>query len=272
MKIIKINIIVLIFLYFSSLRLSAQCFERNFAFSVGEKLTYDVYYNWGFLWLSAGWVEFRVDETKYKNRDVYFFDSFGSSHKGYDWFFKVRDSYETYMDMQTLRPLWFERKTNEGGYEAHEVYLFEPGEKKVYSFTENSNRAFRKDTLIYPPCTVDVLSLIYYARNIDFSSIPVNDTVPVTILIDNEFFNFYIRYRGKEDIETKDGVKYHCLKFSALLVEGTIFKSGEDLFVWVTDDKNRIPVLVESRILVGSVKAYLSKAEGLRNKTTSKIN
>jgi len=252
--------------------LNAQCFKQNTTFRVGEKVTYDVYYNWGFLWLSAGWVEFKVDNMKYKGRDTYFFDSYGQSHKGYDWFFKVRDSYETYMDKETLQPLWFERKTSEGGYNAHEVYLFEPSRKKVFSFTETSKQPFKRDTLVYVPCSFDVLSLIYYARNIDFSDMQVRDTIPVIVLIDNEYYNIYIRYLGKEAVETRNGEKYQCLKFSAFLVEGTIFKGGEDLYVWVTDDKNRVPILVEAKILVGSVKAYLAKAEGLRSDISTKGN
>ncbi|NJK87753.1 MAG: DUF3108 domain-containing protein [Bacteroidales bacterium] len=81
----------------------------------------------------------------------------------------------------------------------------------------------------------------------------------------------FIRYLGKETIETKEGIKYNCIKFSSLLVEGTIFKGGEDLIVWVTDDKNRVPVLVQAKILVGSVKAYLTGTEGLRNKPNAKV-
>jgi len=76
---------------------------------------------------------------------------------------------------------------------------------------------------------------------------------------------------GKVVLKTKDGNKYNCIKFSALLIEGTIFKGGEDLFVWVTDDENRIPVMIEAKIIVGSVKALLSGTEGLRNETSVKI-
>ena len=142
----------------------------------------------------------------------------------------------------------------------------------IFTFTENSNKPFLKDTLALPACTFDVISLSYYARNLDFEGLEVNDTIPVSVIIDNELFNLYIRYLGKELMKTKDGSRYNCIKFSALLVEGTIFKGGEDLFVWVTDDKNRIPVLVEAKILVGSVKALLISTIGLRYKMTAKLN
>ena len=61
-----------------------------------------------------------------------------------------------------------------------------------------------------------------------------------------------------------DGKSYETLKFSILLVEGTIFKGGEDLLVWITADKNRVPLLVEAKILVGTVKASFKYAVNLK--------
>jgi len=46
---------------------------------------------------------------------------------------------------------------------------------------------------------------------------------------------------------------------------------NEDVVVWVTDDDNRVPVYIEAKILVGTVKAYLKEAKGLRNPVTSLI-
>lgn len=270
--IIKCFITILIAVFCIVTIVEGQCFNTNFAFQVGEKITYNVAYNWHFIWINAGYVEFEVKNAKFMERDVYHFDAYGTTFKAYDWFFKVRDSFEAYLDMKSLKPLWFERKTYEGGYSVHNEYIFDHRNKRIFSFTENSNKPFSRDTLTLPSCTFDVISLSYYARNLDFNDLEVNDTVPVSAIIDNELFNLYIRYLGKEVIKTKDGSKYNCIKFSALLVEGTIFKGGEDLFVWVTDDKNRIPVLVEAKILVGSVKALLISTRGLRNKITAKLN
>jgi hypothetical protein len=264
-------VVVSFLLFFSVFVTNGQCFDTNYCFNVGEKVNYHVVYNWHFIWLNAGWVEFEVKKTTFMKRDVYHLYSFGSTFKGYDLFFKVRDCFESYLDMKTLQPLWFKRNTYEGGYEVNNQYLFDHRNNKIFSFTENTYKPFLRDTLDMPFCTFDVLSLVYYSRNLDFSGLEVNDTIPVSAVIDNELFNLYIRYLGKDTLETKYGHVYNCIKFSALLVEGTIFKGGEDLFIWVTDDKNRIPILIEAKILIGSVKALLSGTEGLRNKMTAKI-
>jgi hypothetical protein len=246
-------------------RTNAQCFTKNSAFREGEVLNYEVFYNWGFIWLNAAYVEFKVKAGEFQNRPVYHLDAYGATYKSYDWIFKVRDHYQSYLDKEVLRPLWYSCKTYEGGYEADQKYYFNPEKNTATLYTQNSDRPYRKDTLNLKPCTFDVLSLIYYARNIDFSGVKVGDSVPVVAILDTSAYNLYIRYLGKEVIELKDGRKYRCIKFSALLVEGTIFKGGEDLYGWVTDDKNRIPILVEAKILVGSVKAYFRSVQENKN-------
>ena len=250
----------------------SQCFDSNFAFQENERIEYEVYYNWGFIWLNAGYVDFKVKPGSYIGRSVYHFDAWGSSHKSYDWIFKVRDRYQSYLDRETLRPLWFLRENYEGGFEVNNRYIFDQYNNKVYSYTQNSDRPFKKDTVSNTSCTFDIHSVVYYCRNLDFSHMAPGDSVPLSSIIDNEVFDLYIRYLGKENITTKEGKGYRCIKFSALLVEGTIFKGGEDLFVWVTDDLNRIPVLVDAKILIGSVKAYLVDMTGLRNPVASVMN
>jgi hypothetical protein len=253
------------FAILSTILVHSQCFEKNSAFKEGEILNYEIYYNLGFIWLNAGYVEFKVKEGEFQERPVYYFDAYGATYKSYDWIFKVRDRYQAYLDKESLKPLWFYSQTSEGGYEADIKYYFDQDNCLAHLYTQNSDRPFQKDTLRLPSCTFDVLSLIYYSRNIDFSKAKVGDSIPVVAILDTSIYNLYIRYLGKEVFESRDGKKYKCIRFSALLVEGTIFKGGEDLYAWVTDDKNKIPILVEAKILVGSVKAYLRSAQELNN-------
>lgn len=264
--------VVIIIISLLSGTVSAQCLNSNLAYTEGEVLKYSVYYNWGFIWIDAGWVNFSVKPAVYKGKTVYHFDSQGASHKSYDWLYKVRDRYQSYVDKETLLPVWFHRTNFEGGFQVYNQYQFDWKNNRVFIATETSDRPFKKDTLALPNCTYDVLSLIYTCRNVDFSKLKKNDTVPVITVIDNEVFNLYIRYLGKETIKDRNNNQYRCIKFSALLVEGTIFKGGEDMFVWITDDSNKVPVLVEAKILVGSVKAYFNEAEGLKNPMKAKLN
>jgi hypothetical protein len=114
----------------------------------------------------------------------------------------------------------------------------------------------------------DVISAVYYARNIDFSKYKQNDRIPFTMFLDNEVYNMYIRYLGREDVKTKYGT-FKAIKFKPLLVKGEVFKGGENMTVWVSDDPNRILLRAESPILVGSVKVDMMGYKNLRYKLSS---
>jgi len=267
----KILFVFFVLICISFETISQELVKQYPVFKSGEKITYNAVYNWGFIWLKAGLVEFNVNETNYFNEPAYHLIAAGASIPSYDWLFKVRDYYQSYTQKENLSPLFFSRNTYEGGYQVDNRFEFNYNDSVISTKTKNTNKAYTEDSLIIKKKTYDVLSAVYLIRNIDFTHYAINDTIPVTVIIDNEIFDLYIRYLGKEIIKTHDRRKFHTLKFSALLVEGTIFKEGEDLFVWITDDLNRIPVLVEAKILIGSIKATLNTTENLKFNLSSEI-
>lgn len=247
----------------------SQCVVENFAFQSGEKLVFRGYYNWGFIWVAAGEVELSVETDQFQNKDVFKIKGEGKNAKAFDWFFKLRDTLTCYADVKTLSPLYFDRRTHEAKYDAHHEYRFDYGKNQITSQIQKREKPVKLDTLTNKPCTFDILSVAYYVRNIDFSKYKKGDKIPLSMLIDNEIHSLYIRYRGLETIKTNSGERFECLKFSPLLVEGTMFKGGEDMTVWLSNDDNRIPIMVEAKILVGSVKGILESYDGLRNTKNS---
>ncbi|MBI1781814.1 MAG: DUF3108 domain-containing protein, partial [Sphingobacteriales bacterium] len=185
----------------------------------------------------------------------------GQTNSFFDKFFKVRDTYESYIDTATLQPYKFIRNVFEGGYKKYENV----------SFNQKANTATStKGTFKVSNCIQDVLSAIYYARNIDFNSYKPGDKINFDMYIDDEIFNMYIRYLGKEKIKTKYG-KFNAIKFKPLLIKGTIFEGGEKMTVWVSDDPNHIPLRIESPISVGSVKVDMMGYKNLRYPLTSLV-
>ena len=91
------------------------------------------------------------------------------------------------------------------------------------------------------------------------------------MFLDNEVYNLYIKYLGKEEIKTKFG-KFKAIKFKPLLVKGTLFQGGEKMTVWVSDDENHIPLRIESPIVVGSVKVDMMGYQNLRYPLSSLIS
>ena len=242
----------------------AQCSVDTKAFAPGEVITYNAYYNWGFIWLNAGEVEFKVTAKKYEGRDVYHLYSYGASYKSYDWIFKLREKYQAYVDPETLMPLWYERDVYEGGYTAFEDYKFDYADNLIHTYVQKRKNPGVNGTLPLTTCLFDVMSAVYYFRSVDFSKYRAGDKIPIDMILDSEAYHLYIRYLGKEEVSTRDRKKYKCIKFAIQLVEGTMFKGDEDAIIWVTDDENKVPVIVEAQILVGSVKAILSDVKGLK--------
>lgn len=230
------------------------CGIRNKAFEEGESISYNVFYNVIGLYVNAGNANFSVSLDKMNNRTAYHVVGKGSSNPSYDWIFKVRDRYESYIDTANLQPLKFIRNIEEGGYKKFENI----------TFNQETNTAITTEGVYkVPGCIQDVLSSIYYARNIDFNKYKVEDKIPFAMFLDNEVYNLYIKYMGKETIKTKYG-KFRAIKFKPLLVKGTLFEGGEKMTVWVSDDPNHIPLRIESPIVVGSVKVDMMQYRNLR--------
>lgn len=257
--------LLLSLLIFAAIRLSAGtdfCGISNTCFMDGEKIDFKVFYNVIGLYVDAGDASFTVERTRLNNKPVYHLTGLGNSNPRYDWIFKVRDKYESYIDTSTLRPYRFIRNVYEGGYTIHENVNFDPQLNKAESM---------KGQYAVPPCVQDVLSAIYYARNINFDRYKPGDKIPFSMFIDNEVHDLFIRYVGKEVVKTRYG-KYNAIKFKPLLIKGTIFEGGEKMAVWVSDDRNHVPLRIESPITVGSVKVDMKGYSNLRYPMSSKIS
>ncbi len=238
------------------------CSIRNTAFTNGENIGFNIYYNVIGLYVNAGSANFSVNIEPLNNKPVYHIVGLGNSNSSYDWIFKVRDKYESFIDTNTLQPYKFLRNVDEGGYKINENV----------TFNRQANTATSaKGTFKVPNCIQDVLSSIYYARNIDFSKYKPDDKIPFSMFLDNEVHGLYIKYLGKEIVKTRYG-KFRAIKFKPLLVKGTIFQGGEKMTVWVSDDQNHVPLRIESPIVVGSIKVDMMHYQNLRYPLSAAIS
>ncbi len=261
---LRIKVVLILFFFLSINNISAQCKPQLWSFQAGEELNYDIVYNWGFIWVDAGKVEFKAKKEILEGREVFHFSGTGISLPKHDWFFKVRDYFDSWADVSDLKPIKHVRNTSEGKYKADEKYKFDHLNQKIYSEVWNSDKARKLDTLKLPSCVFDVMTAVYYARTFDLENYKENQKIPLSMIIDNDIYNLYGRYLGKEMIKTRDKKNINCLKFSIKLIEGTMFQGGEDLQVWISDDSNHVPILIEAKVLVGSVKAYFKDSKNLK--------
>jgi hypothetical protein len=238
------------------------CGIVNRTFITGERFNFKVFYSVVGIYLEAGSAQFSLNREVLNNKPVYHVIGDGYSNPRYDWIFKVRDRYETYIDTMSLKPYKFVRNVDEGGYKKYENVTFNHSAGTAVT----TNGTFK-----VPTCVQDVLSAVYYARNIDYSRYKPDDKIPFSMFIDDEVNNLFIRYVGKEEIKTRYG-KFKAIKIKPLLIKGTIFEGGEKMSVWVSDDQNKIPLRIESPISVGSVKVDMMGYGNLRYPLTSKLS
>lgn len=238
------------------------CGIKNTAFKDGEVVTMKVFYSAAGAYIGAGEATFTTTLDRFNGKAVYHCVGEGKTYSFFDNFFKVRDRYESYIDTANLIPYKFIRNIDEGGYKKYNNVTFNQSAGTAVSTT-----GVYKVT----KCIQDVVSAVYYARNIDFSKYKKDDKIPFDMFLDDEVFHLYIRYMGKEKIKTRYG-KFNAIKFKPLLVKGTIFEGGEKMNAWVSDDPNHLLLRVESPIAVGSIKVDMMGYRNLRYPLTSLIS
>ncbi|MES2429900.1 MAG: DUF3108 domain-containing protein [Bacteroidota bacterium] len=241
---------------------STFCGIKNTAFKSGESITLKVFYNALGMYVGAGEATFTTSLERYNGKQVYHCVGDGKSYSFFDKFFKVRDRYETYIDTTTMLPVKFIRNVDEGGHKIYNNVTF----NQAAGTATSTNGVFKT-----PNCVQDVISAIYYARNIDFSKSKVGDKIPFDMFLDDEVYHMYIKYMGKETIKTRYG-KFKAIKFKPLLLKGTIFEGGEKMTAWVSDDPNHLLLRIESPISVGSVKIDMYGYKNLRHPLTSLVS
>jgi hypothetical protein len=236
----------------------------NQAFGNNEHLTYRVYYNSMFTGnVTAGEATISVKETKQKmfDRPVWHIVGEGKSKGAFNWFYKVRDRFESYVDKEALIPYLFVRRTREGNYRKDDdVYFFHDQKLAV-------SRTARKPV---PENVQDFVSALFFMRTLNLNDFRADSSYHLNFFLDDSVYVSKILYRGTEVITTSLG-KLRCLKFAPMMATGEVFANAYPIAVWVTDDKNHLPVLVEAKVIVGSVKMELIEYKNLRNPITARI-
>ncbi|GAB1348740.1 DUF3108 domain-containing protein [Ignavibacteriales bacterium] len=230
---------------------------NNKAFKQGEKLTFNV--NYGFV--TAGIATMQIPKIKkVAGRDTYNVLFEVNSVPSFDAVFKVRDRYESYLDVDGLFPWRFEQHIKEGSF------------TKDYSafFDHRAGKAKTSDgDYKFPKYTHDIISAFYYCRTIDFSKSKKGDVVKLKNFYEGKVNQLDVVYRGKERVKVAAGT-FDCIILEPLVKKGGLFKNEGSIYVWLTDDEVKMPVKVKTKVVIGSIDAELTKYEGLAGKLTSK--
>lgn len=247
-----------VFVFFASLLSSSAAQDElrkinNEAFRTGEVLKYRIHY--GIIDAGEATLEIKDELQKFGGRECFHMIGSGKSVGAFNWFFKVKDRYESVVDKEAMIPWLFIRRVNEGGYIINQNVSF-----NHYTDSAKSEKA----TISIPENTQDLISSFYYARTLDFSQAKEGDIFQISGYLDDAVIPLNLKFIGREIIDSKKG-KFNCIILRPMLQEGRIFKDKEDMTIWISDDKNKIPIRVQTDVLVGSIKMDLVDFSNLAN-------
>ncbi|MFD2874545.1 DUF3108 domain-containing protein [Mucilaginibacter ximonensis] len=220
-------------------------------FKAGEELTYK--FRYGIFTGAEGHLKVE-DGEKIDGHPTFHIIADGKTAGTFDFFYKVRNRYESYVDRSTLLPYLYVENRKEGSWKHTDKVKFNQSEGKIVA---------NKGTFLTKGKTFDFVSAYYFARGLDISKIKVGDKFELPYFLDDGVYTLSITYVGKEIMDSSIG-KFNCLKFNPTIIPGRIFKKDSKLYLWITDDANRIPVKANVGLIVGSVTMELTDAKGLK--------
>lgn len=261
------KILLCLCLLTGSVAMKAQCGAPNNAIKPGELLSYELKFNWKFIWFNVGWAKMTVNEDTYNGRPCLRTDLNSYTNKRFDRWFKMRDTL-TCITSQQLEPLYFRKGAEEGKrYTVDEVWFGYRNGKCIIDQqrTLRGNTVKKHDEM--DVCVYDMLSILLQARSYDPTDYKVGMKILFSMATGKAVEKQTLIYRGKENFTSENGTTYRCLVFS--LVEYVDNKEKEVITFFVTDDLNHLPVRLDMYLNFGSAKAFLTDIKGNRHPLTS---
>ncbi|WP_138434156.1 DUF3108 domain-containing protein [Winogradskyella algicola] len=241
---------------------------QNNTIAFGEKLVFSASYNMSGILTDIAEVKMETSEVKTSKSTLMRLKCTAATYKKWDNFFKIRDLYESYVNPKTLTPYLYKRDISEGGYYKFMQYKYNHKAKLVKSL----KRKKRKDGTTWDEnknvkinaSTKDIVSTLYYIRNLDIHKANPGDQQDFIVLFDNKETSITLKYLSKETISTKIGSK-ECYKLAISIKGSDVLKGSNSNLLWLTADENKIPVYAKFKIPVGNGELKIQSATGLKH-------
>lgn len=248
--------------------------EDSLAYQAGEHLKFTVHYSWGVINSDVGVATVDLDTLRINGEKVFHCAVYGKTVSWYDLLFKVREDFQAWFSADGIVPLKFTRNTREGRYRAKNTYtyMWDMPEPLIAADVFTSSSGQRYVQLPLDHCTYDLPALFFMARNMDFDAVAPGVRYPMTFAIDDDVYNVYFILLGRETRKIKGLGTVKTIKFAAKLLAGEVFTGEEDMIIWISDDDNRIPLMFEAPILVGTASGRLAEYSGLKHPFTALVS
>lgn len=222
----------------------------------GEVLNYRIHYGV----LNAGTATLSATKTSYNGQPHYYVKGYGRTTGAVRAFFKVEDHYESYINERSGLPSFYVRNVQEGGYTQHLETLFNHSNNTLQLTDKEKNTT---KTLKTVRGVQDMLSAFYHLRSLEPSDLKVGSVRKLNIWIDDELFPFQLKVVGTENVKTKFGT-INCLKIIPQVISGRVFRDKEGVTLWVSNDRNLVPISIKAELAVGSLRASIDSYRNVK--------
>lgn len=239
------------------------------AFKNSERFTFDI--NYGFITAGEAIMEISPNYQVINGRTCYDIYIGVNSSPSFEWIYKVRDTYKCYLDKEGIFPWRFEQHIREGNFKKDFEAIFDHENLKVKTYTgEKEPKKFEGEYNI-PLYVQDIISAFYYFRTQDHTTMKDGDIIKMQNFYDDKVYPLDVKVYGIETVKVPAG-KFRCRKIEPLVKEGGLFKSEGGIILWITDDERRMPVKVETRVIIGSMNVELTEYKNLAGPLNSKVD
>jgi hypothetical protein len=230
----------------------------NTAFGYGEKLTFDL----GYKFITAGQATMQIAEkpATVSGRPTYEVRFDVRTTSSFDKVFKVRDRYQTYIDVDGIFPWRFEQSVREGKYSRD----FAANIDQRANMAKTTEGSFKVPQYVH-----DILSAFYYTRALDLRSMKKGQSFSMKNFYGKKTHDLRVKILGRERVEVPAGT-FDCIVVEPMVSEGGLFKSEGRIVVYLTDDDRKIPVKVSTKVAIGSIDGKLTAYSGTRGPLASK--
>ena len=245
-----------------SLTLGAQGIPvcKEAPFQAGERVNMSVMFKWGAINTEVAQASLTLEQEE----DCYHAVMAARTAPFFDVFYKIRENFQSRFSLDELRPMEAFRDTYESGYTAtnHFIYDWEAGVIRAEVSYRGAAPEFKEIPL--KGLSLDMVTIIYYIRNLDWSQVEAGEVCTLPFAIDDEVFTVSVTCRGREDLKVRKAGRFHAVRLSCTVVAGVLFEGNQELQVWLSDDGNRVPLAVMVPLRVGTVWAWFKGAENLK--------
>lgn len=272
MKIIRLLGLGLMCWFFVA-QANAQCTAVNHAFQSGERVSYDLMFNWKFIWVKVGNAELTTDKATYQGKSGYSFRLKSHTSKRADFFFKMRDTLTCYVT-DRLEPLYFCKAAEEGKRHTKDEAWFSYRDgvsyvKQCRTWYKPSDREPQEMEYSDSRCIFDMLSILGQARSWNAEDYKVGDKIHFPMATGRRVEQQTLIYRGVENVKANNNLTYRCLVFSFVEYVGEEKEEQEVITFFISDDENHLPIRLDMYLSFGSAKAFLTNVQGNRHPITS---